>query len=322
MSSMRQAMLGMLTALFSAFIIFGSMLLALTEGGQLLALAVTPASTSTPLPPVDTPRPGEPTFTPSPSPLPSASPTPPPSAHCLMPPGWQTIDILPGDTLPGFASSSGVAIETLRAKNCLTSDTLWPGNYIYIPIPTPIPTATAVPTDTPAPSTDTPAPRRPTATAKPEVVCSGPPPSWIAYTVRRGDTLSAIGRMYGVSAVELQSANCLTSTIIHPGQILRVPNVAPRLPSPTFTPRPTRTVPPTPTTPPTNTPVPTDTPVPTNTPVPTDTPVPTNTPVPTDTPMPSTEPLPTDPSSTSFLPYTLTRETGTRSPILEAYAHV
>jgi hypothetical protein len=43
------------------------------------------------------------------------------------------------------------------------------------------------------------------------------------HTVARGDTLSAIGRKYGSSASAIQKANGLSSDLIRPGQLLRIP---------------------------------------------------------------------------------------------------
>ncbi|MCL4248857.1 MAG: LysM peptidoglycan-binding domain-containing protein [Anaerolineae bacterium] len=53
------------------------------------------------------------------------------------------------------------------------------------------------------------------------------PAGWQAYVIQRGDTLSRIGRNYGVSYVTLMQANCLTSTVIYPGWIIYVPASAP-----------------------------------------------------------------------------------------------
>lgn len=43
------------------------------------------------------------------------------------------------------------------------------------------------------------------------------------YRVRSGDTLAEIGARFGVSASEIMAANGLSSTTIHPGQVLRIP---------------------------------------------------------------------------------------------------
>jgi len=47
-------------------------------------------------------------------------------------------------------------------------------------------------------------------------------PRWGTHVVRRGDTLGAIARLHQMSVRELRQANELASTMIHPGQQLRV----------------------------------------------------------------------------------------------------
>lgn len=46
---------------------------------------------------------------------------------------------------------------------------------------------------------------------------------WPTYNVRRGDTLSTIARRYNSTTSLIQQANCLTSTVVRAGQVLRVP---------------------------------------------------------------------------------------------------
>ena len=43
------------------------------------------------------------------------------------------------------------------------------------------------------------------------------------YRVNRGDTLSKIGRTFGVSYLDIMRANGMSHTNIYPGQILRIP---------------------------------------------------------------------------------------------------
>ncbi len=47
----------------------------------------------------------------------------------------------------------------------------------------------------------------------------------LPYIIRRGDTLSAISRRSGLSVAEIIAFNHLNSTLIRPGQILRLPGV-------------------------------------------------------------------------------------------------
>jgi hypothetical protein len=50
------------------------------------------------------------------------------------------------------------------------------------------------------------------------------PNGWVAYTVQPGDTLANIAAVYGLTADQLASANCLSNPdLIYEGQILAVP---------------------------------------------------------------------------------------------------
>ena len=44
-----------------------------------------------------------------------------------------------------------------------------------------------------------------------------------SHVVRRGNSLTQISRIYGVSVDELRSHNELRSSVIHPGQVLVIP---------------------------------------------------------------------------------------------------
>jgi membrane-bound lytic murein transglycosylase D len=54
------------------------------------------------------------------------------------------------------------------------------------------------------------------------VVAAEPPPE-VRHKVRRGETLSAIARQYGVPMVALQQANDIRGSVIHPGDSLLIP---------------------------------------------------------------------------------------------------
>ena len=62
----------------------------------------------------------------------------------------------------------------------------------------------------------------------PSGVCQQPQ-NWVAYTVQRSDTLSSLGQRTGTGWQQIQSANCLTSTIIFSGQMLYLPFIPPTL---------------------------------------------------------------------------------------------
>jgi len=70
-----------------------------------------------------------------------------------------------------------------------------------------------------------------------------PAPSGRTYTVRRGDTLGAIARRYGVSTWALAQANGIRNTsFVYVGQVLQIPsggNPSPPAPSPAPAPAPT-----------------------------------------------------------------------------------
>ena len=154
-------------------------------------------------------------------------------------------------------SESGIPIAQSTPATPTTSVSI--PNTATPPPPTEVFTATGTfsPTDTAAPQlTDTPAASltapafatdTPPATAAPATLTPtpcGPPPTWVRYTVRRGDTLFDLSRRFGVSQSELQLANCLTDANIKFGQNLFVPFVP--SPTPTETPPPSETPPPTP----------------------------------------------------------------------------
>ncbi len=105
MSSLRQALLGIMAALFSSAILLGSILLALSEHSPQIA-QLPKTATHTPFP-IDTPAPGQPTFTASPIP-----PTQPPqditpTSSCPPRPGWQQVIVAYGDNLESLALSYG-----------------------------------------------------------------------------------------------------------------------------------------------------------------------------------------------------------------------
>lgn len=264
MESLRQAGSGLLFGLMCLAIVVGGFALSMAEGG--LGVSPAPVGTlpSTAVPGISPTLPPQ-TFTQSPNsltdtPLPSPTSTftpPPPPTNCPPPAGWAAVVVQWYDTLPALAQTHNVSPEAIRQANCLVSDQLVPGSFLYLP---PLPTATLVP--------------------------CGAPTGWVNYIVQPGDTLFSISQKFRVSVADLQRANCLgNSTYIQAGKILKVPNVPtstpPHSPTPsatfivireeTFTPTPTAT--PTLTLPPATTEAPSATAEP-----PTSTPAPTATP--------------------------------------------
>jgi LysM repeat protein len=301
MSDFRQVFWGLLAAMLSVVIIFGSLALSMAEAGVPIAQALTPTDTII----VNTPLPGEPTYTPSPTPLPTDTPTlPAPRTACAPPPGWQPIVVQFGDTFSSLAEQYSTTVEILKRENCLEiSGPLPDGSIVFVPPLPPTPTSTATLTATPPP------PPPPSATH------CGPPRGWVLYTVQRGDTLSSISREVGVSVAQLQRANCLSSPdLIRAGSQIFVPRLpAPKpsatatqtispsatftAPSPTDTTAPTTEVPPTsrPSSTPTSTVTPSDTPTPTASTTPTPTLTATNPPPTTEPPVVTEPPVTTEP---------------------------
>lgn len=298
MKPFRNLVSGMLIALLSTAMVLGALSITLSEGGVTLTAAETlppsppPPSPTTPLQPTNllpSITPGNiRTLTPSPTP---ATPTVTATSSCQPPPaGWVVYTILPGDTLEYLAVLHQVPASQIVTVNCLLSDTLIPGKYLYLPPA--LPTATLAFTQT----------LTPTRTLNP----CGPPPNWVTYIVQPGDTLFKLSQEFGVSVAALQLANCMgSSTLILAGQQLKVPYVPTRtpIPSATRTERPPE-ITPTPVTPSVTPVTPSATPVtPSPTPVtPSPTPVtPSPTPVtPSPTPVtPTVEPQPTTPVPTT-----------------------
>jgi LysM repeat protein len=277
MKKIRQVFLGFGAGLLSILMVLGSFSIAFTEGGFVnlaalrLTASLTPGTTQI-LPLTSVPQP-EFTVTPVLSltePLAASGtekPTETPS--CPPPDGWVPITVAPGDTLQSLAEASGTTMAQLKAGNCLVSDTVFPGSTLFVP---------GIPTSTPSPI--------PTLLS----TCS-PPPGWLPYTIRVGDSLYSIGLMVGASVIDLQLANCMgLQTDIRAGDILYVPFIPASTRTPTPVSTTTTTVPPlldtrTPTppatftqaAPATRTPTPSLTTAPMNTVTPTSTPTPTPT---------------------------------------------
>jgi len=239
----------------SSGIILGGLLLSLAEGNVTISLPATHTlSPSSPTLPPLTPL-GEIISTSVP---PAATFTPlPPPTNCPPPAGWQTYLVQAGDTLEGLAGRYNVSADQLSQANCLTTDSLLPGSYLYVP---PAPTRTPVP--------------------------CGPPSGWIHYTVLKGDTLYSLAQYYRVTVQQLQQANCMgNSTVLYTGRQIYVPPMPTRTPLPTLTSTSTLTPTQAPVTPST-TPIASDTSTQTPTETPSDTPTPSYTPTSSDTPTP------------------------------------
>jgi len=234
MQSLRQMGAGIMLGIISVVVVLGGFSLAMAEGGLIPAAD---AATSTPGSPAAIivtiyPTVPLPTLAVTPNVLPaitdtlavitataSLTLTPPPTLTLCQPPaGWLPIVIQPYDTLGSLSLVYRTSVEILRTKNCLPTDQLVAGSILYVP---PLPTSTFVP--------------------------CGAPAYWGRYVVVPGDTLYHISQLYRVTVAQLMLANCLYTSNISAGQVLRVPNVVTSTPGASLTPFPTAIPPFTPT---------------------------------------------------------------------------
>ncbi len=116
----------------------------------------------------------------------------PPAAPASM-----TYQVQPGDSVWAIAQRTGTPVRTIVEANGLGADALIRvGQMLTIPSP-----ATAAP-----------------AAPSPVVTAAAPR----THAIVRGDTLSGIAARHGTTVATLMSTNSLTSTVIFPGQVLRV----------------------------------------------------------------------------------------------------
>lgn len=207
MDTLRQVGGSLLLALFSVALVVGGISLALAE--SYVPVIPTPTETLALRPVVATFTPTSLAAASFTATLPSPTQTiPPPPTSCPPPAGWVAISVQPGENLAILATRYRSTPEQLLVANCLFSNDLPAGSIVYVP---PVPTQTNIP--------------------------CGPPPGWIRYTVRPGNTLTGLSLAFGVSVTQLQFANCMSVNqfSLSVGQTIWVPNVATRTPRATGT---------------------------------------------------------------------------------------
>ncbi len=112
--------------------------------------------------------------------------------------------VAPGENLYRIGLKYGVTWMAIMQANGLAGSTIYAGQQLTIPV------AGSAPAD-PPPADNPPAPPPPAAS-------SG------AYTVQRGDYLSAIARRFGATTAQLAAANNLSNpSLIYAGQVLVIP---------------------------------------------------------------------------------------------------
>ncbi len=140
------------------------------------------------------------TATPNPTPTPVNT-----LAVCPPPQNWVPYSIQIADSLEKLAENYNLSVPAIKQANCLETDSLIPGSFIYLPA------ITATPTQTRMPTTIT-------------TLQCGPPASWVVYIIQREDTLFGLSILFGVSVPELQKANCMgNSTFLQTGTRFFVP---------------------------------------------------------------------------------------------------
>lgn len=110
-----------------------------------------------------------------------------------------------GDTLSGIAFAHRTTVSALMSANSLRSTVIHPGQRLTIPGSGSSSSSSSSSGGTSSGST------------------SSSAGGTTSYTVRSGDTLSSIAAAHGTTVAAITSQNSLTTTVIHPGQVLRVP---------------------------------------------------------------------------------------------------
>jgi LysM repeat protein len=151
---------------------------------------------------------------PAAAPAPAAEPAPAAAASA-----GATYTVKPGDTLGAIAAKHNVSLSDVFTWNNLNMRSIiHPGQKVKVGA------GEAAPAPAPAPAAPAPALAATSATpASP----AAPAPATGSYSVKAGDTLSAIASRHGVKLSELLSANQLSLTsVIYPGNKLAIPGAA------------------------------------------------------------------------------------------------
>jgi len=150
--------------------------------------------------------------------------------------------VQPNDTLYDIARQHGVSVAALQAANALQGTTIRPGQALTIvgarlpeqgasaaaaaSAPAPAPEQPTQTETAPEPATATPEPE-PEQPAQAEAAASTTEAAATReHTVQPADTLYDIARAYGVSVDDLIAWNGLDGTLIRPGQVLSLTQVA------------------------------------------------------------------------------------------------
>ena len=116
---------------------------------------------------------------------------------------WQAYHLKTGETLPQVAAKYGMSTETLRSVNGIGSRAKVPVGFTLL-VPSQRPSAESA------------------ASLAHAVFTTVPSGRTLYYTVRRGESVTAIAARYGVSAQELRRWNNLTQNNVAVGKRLRI----------------------------------------------------------------------------------------------------
>ncbi|WP_414685401.1 LysM peptidoglycan-binding domain-containing protein [Microbacterium sp. LWH3-1.2] len=143
--------------------------------------------------------------------LSAAAAAPAPAAPAPAPAAG-TYTVQRGDTVSAIANRHGTTTNAVLSANGLNwSSIIYPGQTIRIPGAAAPAASVSAPAPAPAPAPDT--------------------TSGGSHTISAGETISSIAKRYGVTTNAVLSANGLAwSSIIYPGQTIKIPVSAPAVP--------------------------------------------------------------------------------------------
>ncbi len=217
MSGLRQVLLGFLAAFLSGLILIGALTLSLTERGQWSAPSPTQSLEATPTVSKTLAQKQHPTSTITPVPSDVFQPT--------EPTGGQATQAQPDDTPVDLADAYTATPTELDEVNKFSYHSLFPGVYREVPYVSSL----VIIQDQPVEVTPTATEQALSKKSKSSKSCTKPH-GWVAYTVRRGDTLSRLSQRTGASVAQIKKANCMgASNKLRAGKILFIP-LAPIVP--------------------------------------------------------------------------------------------
>lgn len=127
--------------------------------------------------------------------------------------------VVSGDALSKIASQHKISLSDLMKWNNLSGHLIYPGQKLKV--------SSGSTETTPAPITSQPTP----VSNAPKTPAQPAAPGQSEYIIKSGDTLSGIGKQFGVSVQDLKKLNNLKSDMIYVGQKLLVSKKADSAPS-------------------------------------------------------------------------------------------